>query len=813
MLQYDGSHWTTYPVPNRSCVRSLLYFNNTIYAGAENDFGYYEPSKTGHLFFHSLKDLLPDPHLSFGNIWKIHEMDNVLYFQAEKCIFKYIGNTISIIDIDEKIEYSNIVHNILWVVTSKNTYYLVGDVLMSLEYPQLKDKRIVSILPYKGKKQLLITALDGIFVFDGKAVEPLPTEVDGLLKTSRVFCAAQNDDYIALGTVQNGLIVLNYKGELFTLLNVSSGLCNNTILSLNFDANNNLWLGLDDGISFIALNYPITNLYGSSNFYGKGMASFLKDGYLYLGTNQSLMLKKWPIKTEQTPITLERIQGISGQVWSLNEIQGDLFCAHDNGIFLIKGNNAHYIHGTNGSWLCKSDINNPDKIITGTYDGFQVLRKENNQWKYVYDIKGFSGPVTNFEIEGNIIWKADNQKGIARLELNESGNMIKSIVYYATEKGLPSINNNAVYRINDRIVFSTTKGIYKYNPVKDMMEEDPEMNAILPGKRPYTSLHKYGNDEKYWYIFDWSSIGYSKLNKITGKYEMDTHTGQYFHRLLFDGFEHINPINDSCTLVGTEDGFSWINPMRTNDNLLKPPHLSIRKVWLRAENDSLIYGNSYKEVPFDPVIPYDKNSLRIEFGAMDFGFNSDLQYSYKLENYDDKWSEYSKLNIKEYTKLREGDYKFLVKAKSNYIDEPVYTQFSFKILPPWYRTHTAYIVYLVLLFIFLGIMVWIFNIILEKNREKISRKKDLEMQKQENRFRHQAMEQEKEILSLKQEQLEHELKLKSNELATTIMMVRNKNEMFSDVNNELNKIHDNLKSLEIKKEIRRLQQKINQSKE
>lgn len=810
MLQYDGIRWTTFPVDNHTCVRSLLYFNDLIYAGAEDDFGYYEPNFAGHLFFYSLRNRLPDNKLSFGNVWKIHEKDNVLYFQTEKSFLKYASDTISIIDIDEKIEYSTIANNMLWFITNNGIYYLAGDMPIALEYPILKNKKVVAILPYEEKKQLFITAEHGLYCFDGKSVEHVPTEVDDLLKTSRVFCATKNDDYIALGTVTCGLFLLNHKGNLHAQLNVNSGLSNNTILSMNFDQDDNLWLGLDDGIAFVAINSPITNLYGSAS-YGKGSASILKDGYLYLGTNQSLMMKKWPIQTEQGPMKLEQIKIPTGQVWSLNEVFDELFCSHDNGLYIIKGKDAFYIDNTKGTWIAKTF--NKDEIITGTYDGFQVIKKEGNEWKLAYNMEGSSGPVVNFECDGNIIWKSDNQKGIAKLLLNGSKDKIISTTYYGVEKGLPATNNNAVCWIDDRIVFSTTMGIFKYNPKTDLMEPDNSFDSILPGKRPYSLLQKRNNSKDYWYIFDNEGVGFSLYDEKTSRYKQNTHSGQYFKQRLFDGFEHINPINDSCTLVGTETGFAWLNPHRNNRNWTKKPYLSIRKVWLRAETDSLIYGDSYKKINSEAVIPFKRNSLRFEFGASDFQFNSNIQYSYKLEKYDEYWSNYSTLDAKEYTKLKEGEYTFHVRAKSNYIDEPVYASFSFLILPPWYRSSLAYTVYAILSLVALLILFRFFNKIIEKKQRKITLKKDIEIKQKEEEFRRQSMLQEKEILSLKQEQLEQELKLKSNELASTIMMVRDKNEIFSQINGELNKIYETLKSSEIKKEVRRLQQKINKSKE
>src|ERR1700712_5672928 len=72
LLSFDGAYWKCYPLPNKSNVRSVAIGpDNRIYAGGQDDFGFFFPDRTGRLVYHSLKMLLPAGNNSFTDIWDI----------------------------------------------------------------------------------------------------------------------------------------------------------------------------------------------------------------------------------------------------------------------------------------------------------------------------------------------------------------------------------------------------------------------------------------------------------------------------------------------------------------------------------------------------------------------------------------------------------------------------------------------------------------------------------------------------------------------------------------------------------------------
>ena len=82
MVQFDGNVWKVFPLNNFSDVRSVLAstIQKRIYAGGINEFGYYEPAEDGELIYHCMSDTLDNSVRMLGNVWGIHEADNILLY-------------------------------------------------------------------------------------------------------------------------------------------------------------------------------------------------------------------------------------------------------------------------------------------------------------------------------------------------------------------------------------------------------------------------------------------------------------------------------------------------------------------------------------------------------------------------------------------------------------------------------------------------------------------------------------------------------------------------------------------------------------
>ncbi|WP_372946805.1 two-component regulator propeller domain-containing protein [Mariniphaga sp.] len=194
--------------------------------------------------------------------------------------------------------------------------------------------------------------------------------------------------------------------------------------------------------------------------------------------------------------------------------------------------------------------------------------------------------------------------------------------------------------------------------------------------------------------------------------------------------------------------------------------------------DSLQKGSL---IPENLRLPYNNNSITFEFAAISPSFGKYTQYRYKLDGYDKNWSPFSTKDEAYFGNMSEGKYTFHLEAKSAYGTLST-LNYSFKVLPPWWRTWWAYATYgLILLFFIRKIHLYQKAKTIRRERER-SQQKELE----------QAREIEKAYTELKstQAQLVQSEKMASlgeltagiaHEIQNPLNFVNN----FSEVNNEL----------------------------
>src|SRR5882724_8780931 len=97
LLSFDGIYWKLYPLPNKTIVRSIEFgADNRIYAGAQDEIGYFSPDKSGKLVYTSLKNLVPVADRKFADIWNIVSYGRSIFFRSDNKILRYTDNTIGV---------------------------------------------------------------------------------------------------------------------------------------------------------------------------------------------------------------------------------------------------------------------------------------------------------------------------------------------------------------------------------------------------------------------------------------------------------------------------------------------------------------------------------------------------------------------------------------------------------------------------------------------------------------------------------------------------------------------------------------------
>jgi len=60
LLEYDGLDWKLFQLPNKTILRSVFVYNNLIFSGSFEEFGYWKEDAYGKLKYTSLSELIQD---------------------------------------------------------------------------------------------------------------------------------------------------------------------------------------------------------------------------------------------------------------------------------------------------------------------------------------------------------------------------------------------------------------------------------------------------------------------------------------------------------------------------------------------------------------------------------------------------------------------------------------------------------------------------------------------------------------------------------------------------------------------------------
>ncbi|MFA6813396.1 MAG: transcriptional regulator [Bacteroidaceae bacterium] len=780
MLQFDGDSWKVFKMHNLSDVRSVYASQRRkrIFVGGINEFGYYEPGKDGRLTYVCMSDSLAGDTRYIGNVWGIHENDNILYFQGDHSVLKYLNGKYTVIEMNAKIDCSDMVNGVLYLGTSKGVWVLIGNSFFPLNGAKsLISTRIRSILPYKDGV-MIVTAYDGLYYCDGQKIISFPVGIEDFMRKNEVFCAAISGNKMALGTIRKGGAVIDLQTKRIKYFNENNGLQDQTVLSVCFDPLGNLWTGLDQGIDYVCLNNPFSTLYTYPNSLGTGYTALVDGDVLYLGTNRGLYATSYPVKLDENLSVFKQVTHSSGQVWNLSRIGNDIFCSHDRGLFLLKNKILKRIGAIQGVWTCQQVMGHNDMAYLGTYDGIFLMKKDKGNWKILTQVSGMHDSCRKFEQESaDVLWVIDSNY-IGRIWLSKDLTKIVRLQKFDVGQGLP-IGRYGVCKIEGEVYFLTKEGIYQYNKATRKMESAKKINILLGGESKYNVLLEY---ENLLIGLNHDEVCASSLHLYKESERANIIPVEVPAIELVNNAEELIPISKYQMIIPNDNGFALLNIPPENKRKRHARFMYIRNVYLTDPNDSLIYCNNFISKREQPKIAYRWNSIRFNFSCSSLTHGENVKYQYRMKG--KQWSDLTTLNYKEYSGLSEGYYRFDVRAVFQ-DGTTAADSYDFIILSPWYRTSMAYVCYLLIILM----IVWLayrWDDRRVKQKEHLAvKKKDEQMHRLEKEYEEEKVRKEQQIMNLEKERLEYEVKHKSQEIANMMINLARRNELLIEIKTDL----------------------------
>jgi ligand-binding sensor domain-containing protein/serine phosphatase RsbU (regulator of sigma subunit) len=531
----------------------------------------------------------------------------------------------------------------------------------------------------------------GLCRYDGNTIITYTT-AQGLSNNNIFSIAEDKKGNLWFGSDGGG--VSRYDGKMFTSYTTSQGLSYNSILSITEDKNGNLWFG--------------TTAFGVSRFDGKSFTNYTIRQGLAHSTVTSIHEDK------------------NGDLW---------FGTQGGGVSRFDGKrfqNYTTAQGlSNNNVLCITE-DKRGNLWMGTYGGGLNL----------FDGKSFTNFTTDQGLAGNSIWCiTEDKKG--NLWFGSDGYGVSILPVEMAEK-LANPKNKVDY----------SQAVFKNLPAGEGIAENTVTN-ISEGK---DGLIYLGTNNGIRVITGWKTEKGTHLNSFTqsvgSEPEMETYNqrtgypikdvngGQHAMFIDSKGIVWIGTGDDQTALVrfnpsvlkpNTEPSPVYIQAIKLNDeniawrNLKTSGKSGIGKVEeeaIRPETTEEIttFGRSlkpserdsmckkYEGVSFDSIahfypvpqhleLPYEHNSLTIDFLSIEPAKPYLINYQYILEGYDKHWSRITKKTSATFGNIFEGTYTFKLKAQNpdGIWSAPI--TYTFKVKAPWYRSLWMYLTYVFLLFL------------------------------------------------------------------------------------------------------------------
>ncbi|UCF64474.1 MAG: PAS domain S-box protein [bacterium] len=757
ILEYDGVSWRLIETTKGTRVRSLARDQNgRIYVGASGDFGYLAPDPLGRMRYISLRDSIRFEDRDFTEVWRTHTTSQGVYYQTFNKLFRWKNNRIKVWSTDSEFFLSAVVDDTLYLEhRQKGLLKLKGD---SLELIPASTSfiplRLMTILPLTKDSLLLCTNRQELLLLHRGQMKPFPNECQEFLRQNFLSAAAiLPDGSIALGTYKGGIALMDRDGKWLNTFDAASGLLENDVKYLYLDAGGILWAALNYGLSQLNISSPFSYFTENQGILGLVSSLVRHRGTLYAATSQGIFyLSSTPGQINAAP-RFRNVQGIDLEAFSFFSTPHNLLAATNTGLYEIKNFRAYPVTGLNDPIFClyRSGIDTTT-LYAGLANGLAVYRYRQKRWEFESRIQAITEEIRSItEGKDGNLWLGTMQQGIFKVVMKPPGSgKLLSIEKLAPNVFLPY---GQVMILQGEVHLLTDQGLKSIDEKTGILKPSQTLGEALSKSERWISQIFYLHPD---YLLIHNGV------KKTGEYWLVQKEGTQYERVDMHSLRPLLYFGTIYSSFSGQNGISWFgcntgivrfDPTRIEKQSDLPRPL-IRRVL--TGGDSTIFGGSLSTSLPRVALPFQLKALRFEYALPSFEETSDNQYQFFLEGFDENWSDWTNETRKDYTNLSEGDYTFRLRARDVTRRLSGEDIFNFKILPPWYRSWWAYVIYL---FIF---MITLFTI------DRVQRDRLIKREQQRARIREAEIihdkNQELQQINVKLETLLKSLQLSQSEL-------------------------------------------------
>jgi len=351
-------------------------------------------------------------------------------------------------------------------------------------------------------------------------------------------------------------------------------------------------------------------------------------------------------------------------------------------------------------------------ILVGTWSG---LFKYNRNTDDFIPVEFFESQVQSIhEDKEGTLWVASYGKGISYFNPKTKK---KGKIQHDEKSlnGLPDNYVNSIYQSkNGDFWFCTEHGLSRYNAVTKKFK-NYRIEDGLPDNQVFRILE---DDRGHFWIS--TSRGLSMLDSESGKFTNYNEA----NGLPSEQFNYNSSFKDTdgTLFFGTVAGMISFKPTTFVKNTYVPP---VYITGIQSNNQELQIGGKKsplaESVVFakEIILPYDRSNLTFNVAALSYIIPQMNQYMYSMEGLDAQWFTVGNSKKIYFSKLSPGHYVLRIKGSNNdHVWNSRETRLSIEILPPWWATIWAYMVYLIVAGVVIMILLRYYHLAMEEKSKR-----------------------------------------------------------------------------------------------
>lgn len=729
--EFDGINWRSVEGLDVSGIKCMAKNEDgRIYVGTYEELGFLGFDAKGNLRFQSLKHLVHDS-AKISNIVEIKCSEDKVFFASMSSVLSYDQSTQSI-DYHETDTWSfpsfflnGKPHFRLW---KKGMYQLEGDSLVPAgKTNYFQDIIFTGSVAATQDSIILLDKFSGLHVYTSDTAYKLSQLEDPDLQADYAYKLIQlSPDYLAISYLQSGIVILNQELKPILKFNKELGL-ENEVYNLFIDRENNLWASTISGVGVVELSSAHTVIDERQGLQGACYDFEEVNDQLFLATTAGVYSSTWPFGYQSK---FKKIDG--------TETYNDVLLTTHDGILVKCATSAGVIKDNKYQKIIIRSSYTSSMVLLGdttlalttgdTGKTLELLEYQQGQWRHKSTLESRDLPdkITYMQYDpvNNVIW-ANNDTQIFSITLSADAEAVVSVQYFDESSGLPTNANALVREFDYKVLFLTSDGPYEYNSSARKFIKSDMLNDFFSGK-PLEHLARQ-KDSTVWYMANFEIADIPDRGLVRRSDDSIIWDNKMTNVLPRNLISIYSTTDQGTFLSGYQQIFYFDDLKSEQYGFAHKPLL--RRLEVTNNQDSAVFTGSFIQsdstYSFDQEMPivlnYSQNNLIMTAAVPYYRHPGKIQYQFKLDGFDENWSDWDSKNTKEYTNLPQGDFTFLIKAKNGFDVESLVGSVMISISPPWYFTIWAYGLYAFVTFILLMALLRANSARLRKKNEQLEK--------------------------------------------------------------------------------------------